>query len=194
MKKNLKRVISTGLLLLGLTAVVPLGAWAQLEKQPVDNTGAAQVAAPNESSIKSEVLHELRMLPYYTVFDDLSFQVEGNQVILTGQVAWPTLKSDAEAVVKQVSGVQQVVNQIEVLPVSYFDNRIRWAEYRAIYWQAGMEKYAMQPNPPIHIIVKNGNVTLTGVVANEMDKNLAGIRANGVSGVFSVTNNLRVEK
>jgi len=194
MKRNLKRITSTMLVLLGLTAVVPLGAWAQLSKQPADNTGSQKVWAPNEAYVQGEVLHQLRMLPYYTIFDNLSFKLEGNQVVLEGQVAWPTLKSDAEGVVKSVEGVKQVVNRIEVLPTSYFDNRIRLAEYRAIYGQPGMERYAIQSNPPIHIIVKNGDVTLTGVVANEMDKNLAGIRANGVSGVFSVTNNLRVEK
>jgi hyperosmotically inducible protein len=134
------------------------------------------------------------MLPYYNVFDDLSFRVEGSEVILTGQVARPTLKSDAEGAVRHVEGVQRVVNQIEVLPLSNFDDRIRLAEYRAIYRSPGLDRYGMQSDPSIHIIVKNGNVKLTGVVANEMDRNIAGIRANGVFGVFSVTNDLRVEK
>jgi osmotically-inducible protein OsmY len=193
MKLNFNRVVSMGLVLLGLTAVVPLGAWAQTGTKGAVNEGTSQVWEPNEASIQRRVLHQLRMLPYYNIFDDLSFRVDGSKVFLTGQVAWPTLKSDAEAAVKHVEGVQHVVNQIEVLPLSNFDNQIRWAEYRAIYGHAGMEQYAIQPYPPIHIIVKNGNVTLTGVVAKQMDKNLAGIRANGVSGVFSVTNNLRVE-
>jgi hyperosmotically inducible protein len=111
-----------------------------------------------------------------------------------GQVARPTLKSDAENVVKKIEGVEHVKNEIEVLPVSPNDDRIRRAVFRAVYSDPTMERYAIQAVPPIHIIVKNGNVALEGVVATEADKNIAGIRANGVSGVFSVTNNLRVEK
>ena len=141
-----------------------------------------------------EVRHELVMLPYYNVFDNLSFKVDGGTVTLMGQVTRPTLKSDAERVVKSIEGVGKVVNQIEVLPVSPNDERIRMAVYRAIYSQAGLQRYGMQAVPPIHIIVNNGNVTLEGVVANEGDKNIANIQANGVPGVFSVKNNLRVEK
>jgi hyperosmotically inducible periplasmic protein len=144
--------------------------------------------------IQREVRHELLMLPYYGVFDNLGFKVNGGKVTLVGQVTRPTLKSDAGNVVKKIEGVDQVVNDIEVLPVSPNDDRIRLAAYRAIYGQPSLDRYALQAVPPIHIIVKNGNVTLEGVVANEGDKNLANMRANGVSGVFSVTNNLRVEK
>jgi hyperosmotically inducible protein len=111
-----------------------------------------------------------------------------------GQVTRPTLKSDAENVVKKIEGVEHVDNQIEVLPVSPNDDKIRRAVFRAIYSDPTMDRYSIQAVPPVHIIVKNGNVTLEGVVATEADKNIAGIRANGVSGVFSVTNNLRVEK
>jgi hyperosmotically inducible protein len=141
-----------------------------------------------------EVRHELVMLPYYGVFDNLVYKVEGYTVTLMGQVTRPTLKSDAENVVKKIEGVEKVKNEIEVLPLSPGDDRIRRAEYRAIYSDTGLDRYALQAVPPIHIIVKNGNVALEGVVATEGDKNLAGIRANGVSGVFAVTNNLRVEK
>jgi hyperosmotically inducible periplasmic protein len=108
-------------------------------------------------------------------------------------VTRPTLKSDAENVVKNIEGVERVNNEIQVLPLSPMDDRIRIAEYRAIFSQPGLDRYAMQAVPPIHIIVNNGKVTLEGVVANEADKNLAGIKANGVAGVFGVTNNLRVE-
>ena len=108
-------------------------------------------------------------------------------------MAWPVLKSDAENVVKRIEGVEKVVNNIEVLPVSFSDDRIRRAEYRAVYGNTQLDRYALEAVPPIHIIVKNGNVTLTGVVANQMDKNVASLKANGVSGVFSVTNDLRVE-
>lgn len=134
------------------------------------------------------------MLPFYSVFDNLQFKVEGYKVELFGQVVRPTLKSDAEAVVKRIEGVESVVNNIEVLPPSPADDRIRLAEYRAIYGNSVLNRYALQAIPPIHIIVKNGNVTLEGVVANEMDKNVANLQANSVPGVFSVTNNLRVEK
>jgi BON domain-containing protein len=141
-----------------------------------------------------EVRHELRLLPYYTVFDNLEYKVEGYTVTLEGQVTQPTLKSDAGNVVKRIEGVEKVVNNIEVLPLSTNDDRIRRAEFRAIYSTAGLDRYSLQAVPPIHIIVKNGNVTLEGVVATQSDKDLANIKANGVPDVFSVTNNLRVEK
>ena len=154
----------------------------------------AQVSHRAEERIMREVRHELVMLPYYGVFDNLAYKVDGFTVTLMGQVTRPTLKSDAENVVKKIEGVEKVKNEIEVLPLSPNDDRIRRATYRAIYGHSGLDRYALQAVPPIHIIVTNGNVTLEGVVANEGDKNLAGIRANGVSGVFSVKNNLRVEK
>jgi hyperosmotically inducible protein len=140
-----------------------------------------------------QVRHELVMLPYYGVFDNLAFRVEGSTVTLMGQVTRPTLKSSAENVVKDVEGVQKVNNEIKVLPLSPNDDRIRLAVYRAVYGHNQLNRYALQAVPSIHIIVENGNVTLEGVVANEGDKNVANIQANGVSGVFSVTNNLRVE-
>lgn len=150
--------------------------------------------ARRQAWIEKEVRHELVMLPFYGVFDHLAFRVDGETVTLMGQVTRPTLKSDAQAVVKRIEGVETVVNKIEVLPLSSFDDRIRLATYRAIYRTPGLDRYAMRAVPPIHIIVKNGRVTLEGVVANESDRNLAYLKANGVSGVFSVTNNLRAEK
>lgn len=141
-----------------------------------------------------EIRHELVMLPYYGVFDNLSYKIEGYNVTLLGQVTRPTLKSDAERVVKSIEGVEKVENQIEVLPLSPNDDRLRLRLYRAIYGRAPLDRYALQAIPSIHIIVKNGNVTLEGVAANEGDKNMANIRANGVSGVFQVVNNLAVEK
>jgi len=155
--------------------------------------GSAQNNRGQDRIVK-EVRHELVMLPYYNVFDNLAFKVDGSTVTLMGQVTRPTLKSDAERVVKGIEGVEKVVNNIEVLPVSPNDERIRLAVYRAIYGQPGLQRYGLQAVPPIHIIVKNGNVTLEGVVANEADKNIANVQANGVPGVFSVKNNLRVEK
>jgi hyperosmotically inducible protein len=145
-------------------------------------------------TITREVRHELLMLPRLNVFDNITYRVEGNTVILSGQVTQPTLKSDAENEIKRIEGVEKVDNQIEVLPLSPNDDRLRLALYRAIYGFNALNRYAMPVIKPIRIIVKNGRVTLDGVVDSEADKNLAGIRANGVSGVFSVTNNLQIEK
>ncbi|HTM49681.1 MAG TPA: BON domain-containing protein [Bryobacteraceae bacterium] len=147
-----------------------------------------------QDRIVREVRHELVMLPYYNVFDNLSFKVEGSTVTLLGQVTRPTLKADAERVVKGIEGVEKVVNQVEVLPVSPNDDRIRTTVYRAIYSQPSLQRYGLQAVPPIHIIVKNGNVALEGIVASAADKDMANIQAKSVPGVFGVTNNLRVEK
>lgn len=145
--------------------------------------------------IYKEVHHELVMLPYYGVFDNLAYKVDPDgTVTLLGQVARPTLKSDAENVVKRIEGVEKVVNNIEVLPTSISDDRIRRAAYRAIYGNSVLSQYQMRAVPPIHIIVKNGQITLEGVVARTMDKQVAGVQANGVHGAFGVTNNLVVEE
>ena len=146
-----------------------------------------------EASIEKRVRHELLMLPYYSVFDNLEFRVDGRDVELSGQVRNPVLKSDAQNVVRRIEGVASVTNNIQVLPLSNFDNRIRWQTYRAVFGASGLYRYAMGANPSIHIIVDNGHVTLVGYVGNEMDRNIAYLRANGVPGVFSVTNNLRVD-
>src|SRR5260370_13113628 len=144
------------------------------------------------NELVEKVRHELVMLPYYNVFDNLAYRVDGDTVRLYGQVTRPILKSDAENVVKRIPGVTHLNSQIEVLPLSPFDNQVRRSVFRAIYSQSSLSRYALGVVPGIHIIVRNGNVTLEGVVANEMDRNIAGIRANGVFGVFSVTNNLQV--
>lgn len=155
--------------------------------------GQPAVSDRARTRIEREVRHELVMLPYYGVFDNLAFRVDGTTVTLLGQVSRPVLKEDAGRVVKEIEGVEKVENQIEVLPTSPNDDRIRLATFRAVYGQAVLNRYALQAVPPIHIIVKNGNVTLEGVVDSQNDKNIAGLQANSVSGVFSVTNNLRVE-
>lgn len=156
----------------------------------------AQEQAPQkaEERIQRVVRHELLMLPYYTVFDSLAYEVQGYDVTLRGAVTRPVLKSDAENAVKRIEGVEKVDNQIEVLPSSPMDDRLRHRLFRAIYRYAPLEKYSLGAQLPIRIIVKNGHVTLEGVVDNETDKNLASMRANGVPGIFSVTNNLRVVK
>ena len=155
---------------------------------PASSSTASAPAKPMEEKIRRELV----TLPFYNVFDNFAFQVNGDEVTLLGQVTRPTLKSSAENVVKRVEGVAKVHNKIEVLPLSPFDDRLRLALFRAIYSQPGLDRYALGAIPGIHIIVNNGNVRLEGVVAREMDKNMAFIRANGVAGVFSVENNLRV--
>jgi hyperosmotically inducible protein len=176
-------------LLAGIIYIVPAAAQHDQHAERIVQPGAA-----GQDRIAKEVRHELVMLPYYGVFDDLEYSVNGKTVTLMGQVTRPTLKSDAGNVVKHIEGVERVDNQIRVLPLSPMDDRIRIAEYRAIYGQAGLDRYALQSVPPIHILVENGHVTLVGVTASQGDKDLAGIRANTVTGVFSVDNKLRVEK
>ena len=177
-----------------ITAACVLALGQMVSAQQSVNQGTRERVGDRATQrLAREVRHELVMLPYYGVFDNLSFRVNGEAVELMGQVTRPTLKSDAENVVKDIEGVRQVTNNIEVLPVSPNDDRIRLATYRAIYSSTGLDRYGLQAVPPIHIIVKNGNIALEGVVASEGDKNMAGIRAKGVSGAFSVVNNLRVE-
>jgi len=184
---KLFRVLTAASLALLVTPLFAAGANAGKRGQYAD------VAGPS-TSLERRVRHELLMLPYYSVFDNLEFRVNGDNVTLSGQVVWPVLKSDAERAISRVEGVRQVVNNIEVLPVSAFDDGIRRATFRAVYFgNPAMTKYAIQPLKPIRIIVKNGHVTLVGVVANEMDRNIAYLQANGVRNVFSVTNDLRVE-
>src|SRR5579862_2481383 len=151
-----------------------------------------QPSAKSQERITKEVRHELLMLPYFGVFDYIAYKVDGYNVTLLGQVTRPTLKSDAQNAVKHIEGVEKVDNRIEVLPPSSMDDQLRLALFHAIYGYPPLEKYALGVQKPIRIIVKSGHVTLEGVVDNETDKNMAEIRAKGVSGTFSVINNLRV--
>ena len=158
--------------------------------------GAAVGTAPNADSLtrlEQEVRHELVMLPWFGVFDNLQFKVDGDHVTLSGQVTRPTLRSSAENVVKRIEGVERITNNIEVLPLSRFDDDIRIAAYRSIYGFGPLNRYALGAQPPIRIIVKNGAITLEGVVANEADANLAYMRARQAPLAFEVTSNLRVE-
>jgi hyperosmotically inducible periplasmic protein len=170
----------------GLLAVTSLGL--------AQDTPRDQPSAKAQERIIKEVRHELLMLPYVGVFDYLAFKVDSYNVTLIGQVVKPVTKSDAENAVKHIEGVEKVDNQIEVLPPSPMDDRLRLQLYRAIYGYPALERYSLGVQKPIRIIVKNGRVTLEGVVDSDGDKNMAGIRANGVSGIFSVTNNLQVSK
>jgi len=150
-------------------------------------------AAPSTpQGTMTKVRKELVTLPYYGVFDNLEYKVEGDTVTLYGQVVKPTTRKDAERRVAKIEGVDHVINNIEVLPPSRFDDSIRARTYRAVFRSGGLYRYAMGANPSIHIVVKNGRVALEGVVSNRMDSQLAYMAATGVPGVFSVTNNLKV--
>src|SRR5437763_63031 len=176
-----------------LIAVVSL---VTLVAMPSAITQAAPQNPPSAKSqdrITKEVRHELLMLPYFGVFDNIAFKVDGGTVTLLGQVVRPSLKSDAENAVKHIEGVDRVDNQIEVLPPSPMDDQIRIAEFRAIYQYPSLQKYELGVQKPIRIIVKGGRVTLEGVVDSETDKNLVNVRANSVPNVFGVTNNLKVQ-
>jgi hyperosmotically inducible protein len=143
--------------------------------------------------ISEQVRKKLVTLPYYGVFDNLEYNIQGSVVTLSGQVVRPSTRSDAEARVKHIPGVERVINNIRVLPLSSIDAALRRRVYRAVFGFAGLGRYALGVNPSIHIIVDSGHVTLEGVVDNQTDSNMAFIRANGVPGVFSVTNHLRVQ-
>jgi hyperosmotically inducible periplasmic protein len=175
-------------LLLTVPAVYPASVGAARPQEAKKERSEAKY----QERLVKEVRHHLVLLPWYSVFDNLEYKVEGDKVTLYGQVTRPTLKSDAEAAVKSIEGLASVVNNIEVLPVSPMDDQLRRAVYRAIYGDAALSRYSIQAVPSIHIIVKNGNVSLEGVVDNETDKNLANLRASGVPNVFSVKNNLVV--
>ncbi len=174
-----------------IIAGVLFSSTVSLQSMPQKERRVSQRA---QERLVKEVRHELVMLPFYGVFDNLTYRVNGYEVELSGQVTRPTLRTDAERAVKQIEGVEKVANNIEVLPLSPNDDRLRLAVYRAIYGSPTLNRYALQAVPPIHIVAKNGDVTLEGVVANQGDKDVANIQARGVSGVFSVTNNLRVER
>jgi hyperosmotically inducible protein len=154
--------------------------------------GAKTFSPRAQARIVREVRHRILMLADFGVFDNIAFKLSGYDVTLIGQVSHPSLKSDAEREVKRIEGVERVVNRIEVLPVSFNDDRLRREVFRAIYGYGPLQHYGVGSNRPIHIIVNRGHVTLVGVVDRQADKNIAGIRANGVFGVFSVQNNLAV--
>jgi hyperosmotically inducible protein len=174
------------------TLVLGLGIIASAFSFSVEN---AMASARGTQPIDKQVKHELNMLPYVNVFDYMTFTVDANNnVTLSGEVTNPVVKSDAGNVVKRIGGVEHVNNQIQVLPLSPMDNGLRLRLFRTIYGFPTLQKYALGLNKPIRIIVNEGHVTLMGVVDNEMDRNVAAIRANSVPGIFSVDNQLRVVK
>jgi hyperosmotically inducible protein len=176
-----------GIALVTLSLIVPVITLASAQ----DSAKGQRETKANQNLVR-EVRHQLLLLPYYSVFDNLAFKVDGDHVTLEGQVTRPTLKSDAEAAVKSIEGISGVTNNIEVLPPSPMDDQLRHALYRAIYGDPVLSKYGWSSMPSIHIIVKNGHVSLEGIVDSETDRNLAGLRANGVPNVFEVKNNLVV--
>ena len=212
MFRYLKR--SAPLAVIGL-AIIASGNLHAKDKNACGNAHSSAVLTRNsEARIADQVRHELAILPYYGVFDNLEYRVNGCVVTLFGQASRPTLKSAAEGAVKRIEGVNKVRNKIEVLPLSPNDDRIRAAVYARIYRTPALQKYTsnrtgpifqsrlsrwtgITNDPPIgyhaiHIIVRNGRVTLEGAVGGHGDRNIANIQANTVPGVFSVTNNLRV--
>jgi len=185
MKKALKSVV---LVLLVLSAVAVSTPWSYASDEQ-----SQEAMKRLEDRISREVYHELIMLPQLNIFDHLAYKVDGNNVILMGEVRNAILKDSAEKSVKHIEGVETVTNEIEILPASGNDDRIRRATARAIFRYDRLFKYSLEVVPSIHIIVKGGHVTLKGAVDNQTDKDAAGLRANGVSGVFSVQNELEVK-
>jgi hyperosmotically inducible protein len=179
--KNIRKLVSQftiSVVAMLLLAIAPAVASAQGYDNP---------------QLQKKVRHELVMLPYYGVFDNLAYSINGGTVTLYGQVVRASTRSDAEHRVRKIAGVTRVVNNIKVLPLSSFDDRIRAATYRSIARMGGLYRYLQGTNPSLHIVVNNGHVTLEGVVSGSGDRNLAYMAANRVPGVFSVQNNLRVE-
>jgi len=152
----------------------------------------AEVPPCTSGNLRSEIQHQVSTLSSLTVFDNISYSVDGCRVTLTGYVTRPVLKVEAEKALNLIAGVERVENRIEVLPLSSVDNTLRLRVYRAIYEFPHLEKYAVGINKPIRIIVRNSRVTLEGVVDCEADRDIAGFRAKGIADVISVKNNLRV--
>ena len=174
--------------ILALVAVVAIAATAALGAHVTTNEQFL-----SQEQVAKKVRHELVTLPYYGIWDNLAYKVEGGTVTLYGQVLRPSTRKDAERRVAKIKGIERVVNNIEVLPLSSFDDSTRVRTLRALSRTGGLYRYFMGANPSLHIIVNNGHVALEGVVSNKGDKQMAYIVARGVPGAFSVTNNLRVE-
>src|SRR6266853_127723 len=187
-EKTMKKLL--GWLLTGLMSIRLTGS-EMAQNASGSSAGTAQAGTGPQrmqDRISREVFHELVMLPQLTIFDNLQYKVDGDKVTLMGQVQDAILKDSAEKVVKKIEGVESVNNQIEILPPSPNDDRIRRQVARALFNDERLFRYSMGSVPPIHIIVKNGHVTLEGVVNSQADKDAATVRANGVPGVFAVEN------
>jgi hyperosmotically inducible protein len=192
MRKNLSRHCGLPALLMYTLTIIFIAAIGATAGSARQDAKTQRGESPARQNLLKEVRHQLQLLPYYSVFDYLSYRIDGDTVTLQGQVVRPTLKSDAASAVREIEGITGVVNNIEVLPVSPTDDELRRALYRALYNDTALARYAYTAVPAVHIIVKNGNVTLEGIVDSESDKNLANSRANAVPNVFSMKNNLTV--
>lgn len=181
--------IAAGLLII----VAPQALMARSANSPANDLSTSANTETSNTKLAKQVRHQLLMLPYYGVFDNLAYSIEGDKVTLHGQVVNPSTRSDAARSVARIDGVSEVINNIQVLPLSGFDDSIRVNTYRALTRTAGLYRYFMGTNPSLHIVVENGHLTLTGVVSNKMDQRLAYITASSVPGVFSVTNDLQVD-
>jgi hyperosmotically inducible protein len=183
-----------GVWMMMLCAAVPARAQSSGSRGTTAASGQVHETAENkaEELLAREVRHQLQVLPFYSVFDNIAFTIDGNKLTLRGQVVRPTLRAAAEGAVKSIEGVGRVVNEIEVLPQSTWDDELRRAIYRAIFEDAVLQKYAVQSLPSIHIIVKNGNVALEGSVDSVEDKIRAASRVNGVANVAGLKDNLVV--
>jgi hyperosmotically inducible protein len=183
---------------IALAALLPAVAFSQASPQQgkpaLENKRSSSPSPQSQERITREVRHELLGIPQLGVFDHLSFEVDGSKVTLLGSATLPVIKQNAERAVKDIEGVEQVDNKIDVLPVNSADQQIRLAAFRAIYGQPSLQRYAVRAIPPIHIIVNRGHITLEGVVLNKTDSQIAETQARTLPGVFSVTNNLRVEQ
>ena len=183
---KMKAIVNRVIALVAALVVAASVATAAPAEQPGGRVAYEQLA--------KKVRKELVTLPWYGVFDNLAYEIDGSTVTLSGQVVQPSTRKDAERRVRKLAGVERVVNNIEVLPLSGFDDSIRANTYRALLgWNSPLFRYGRGVNPSIHIVVNGGHVTLEGVVANEGDRRLAYLLTNSVPGVFSVTNNLRNE-
>jgi hyperosmotically inducible protein len=179
-------------ILTGMAMSILMLSLAEICMASIPKGTAASPSGRQPTDLQDKVRHSLLMLSTYGVFDELSFSIEGDTVTLTGEVRRPIVKLDAEWAVRNIAGVAKVVNNIEILPLSSMDDSLREMTYRAIFSRPGFEKYAIQAVTPIRIIVKNGNITLFGVVATQLDRTMAGMAARGVPFAFSVTNNLTI--
>jgi hyperosmotically inducible periplasmic protein len=187
MLKNIVKCFSVAVVFILVMSMIQAG-MASIPK------GTA-TSAPNvkPKDLQDRVLHTLLMLPNYGVFDELGFTLQGDTVILNGEVRRAILKSESEAAVRKMAGVANVINNVEILPLSPMDDSLRVATYRAVYSMPGFERYEIQAFKPIKIIVKNSNITLDGVVGLPLDKILAEKAARNVPFALSITNNLTID-
>jgi hyperosmotically inducible protein len=184
--KRLRIAIAMNLLLFGGGAAVAAAQAFALQAKP------KLQEKPSDTLVRS-VHHQIQVLPFYSVFDNIEFRVEGNKVTLTGQVLRTTLKTHAESTVRTLEGVAVVVNQIEVLPASASDDELRRAIYRVLFEDDVLKRYAVETVPPIHIIVKDGNVILEGAVQSDSDRKLASALSGEVPNSKSLQNHLMVK-